>query len=203
MPYRNILAGSILATTAFSLQPAFAAEKQAIFAGGCFWCIVKDFEQVPGVKEAVSGYTGGTNDNPTYKNHVAFGHREVVRITFDDSKVSYEDLLTTFFRTVDPTDGGGQFCDRGHSYSTAVYALDDKQLAAAKAAKEQAAADLGQPIATEITMAAPFTAAEDYHQDYYKKSKARYTYYRWACGRDQRVKKLWGDMAYKGVEKTS
>lgn len=185
------------------LPAALAGEQVAIFAGGCFWCIEKDFEHVAGVKDVVSGYTGGTNDKPTYRNHVRYGHREVVKITYDDSKVSYQDLLTAFFRSVDPTDGGGQFCDRGHSYSTAVYAVNGEQLELAKAAKVQAGKDLGQPIATEIALAAPFTEAEDYHQDYYKKSKVRYNYYRYACGRDARVKKLWGDMAYTLIDKTS
>ena len=178
-----------------------AAEKTAIFAGGCFWCIEKDFEHVAGVLDVVSGYTGGSKKNPTYRSHE--GHREAVKITYDDSKVSYQDLLTAFFRSVDPTDGGGQFCDRGHSYSTAVYAVNGEQLELAKAAKVQAGKDLGQPIATEIALAAPFTEAEDYHQDYYKKSKVRYNYYRYACGRDARVKKLWGDMAYTLIDKTS
>ena len=147
---------------------AFAAEKTAIFAGGCFWCIEKDFEHVAGVKEVVSGYTGGTNANPTYKNHGKYKHREVVKITYDDAKVSYETLLNAFFRSVDPTDGGGQFCDRGHSYSTAVYALDGEQLKAAQIAKKEAGKALNKPIATEITMAQPFTNAEGYHQNYYK-----------------------------------
>ena len=201
--FSTTLASALLLSTSFGMStvPAFSGE--AIFAGGCFWCIEKDFEHVKGVTDVVSGYTGGTNDNPTYKNHTKFGHREVVKITYDDSKVSYDTLLSIFFRTVDPTDGGGQFCDRGHSYTTAVYALNGEQLEAAKKAKADAKAALKRPIATEITMAAPFTASEDYHQDYYKKSAARYKYYRWACGRDKRVKALWGDMAYKGVNKGS
>ncbi|MFD0916684.1 peptide-methionine (S)-S-oxide reductase MsrA [Pseudahrensia aquimaris] len=199
---KSLLALSIaLPSMAATAPMAFSAE--AIFAGGCFWCIEKDFEQVAGVGEVVSGYTGGTNENPTYQNHTQFGHREVVKITYDEAKISYDELLKIFFRSVDPTDGGGQFCDRGFSYSTAVYALDGKQLEAAKKAKEQAAKDLGKEIATEITMAAPFTMAEDYHQDYYKKSKIRYNYYRTACGRDRTVKRLWGDQAYYGIGKTS
>ena len=114
-----------------------AAEKTAIFAGGCFWCIEKDFEHVQGVLDVVSGYTGGSKKNPTYRSHE--GHREAVKITYDDSKVSYDQLLHIFWRTVDPTDDGGQFCDRGYAYSTAVYAVDGDQLSAAQASKKQAA----------------------------------------------------------------
>jgi peptide-methionine (S)-S-oxide reductase len=175
----------------------FAAEKTAIFAGGCFWCIEKDFEHVAGVVDVVSGYTGGSLKNPTYRNHQ--GHREAVKITYDDSKVSYDQLLNIFWRTVDPTDDGGQFCDRGYAYSTAVYALDGDQLSLAQASKKQAAADLNQPIATEIAMSSFWTDSEGYHQDYYKKNPVRYKYYRYRCGRDQRVKQLWGEQAYKGV----
>ena len=200
---RTLLSVAALAAAA-SPTAALAAERQAIFAGGCFWCIEKDFEGVPGVIDVVSGYTGGTNENPTYKNHTKYGHREVVRITYDDAKIDYPTLASMFFRSVDPTDAGGQFCDRGFSYSTAIYALDGKQLEQAKAAKADAAAALGKELATEITMAAPFTEAEDYHQDYYRKSPVRYRYYRYACGRDKRVKALWGDDAYAGFpDKTS
>jgi len=185
--------GLMLGTTGSSQ----AAEQTAIFAGGCFWCIEKDFEHVPGVVEVVSGYTGGSMKNPTYRNHK--GHREAVRITYEDSKVNYDQLLSIFFRTVDPTDDGGQFCDRGFNYSTAVYALDGEQLDAAQVAKRRASEDLVMPIATEIKMASFWTDAEGYHQDYYKKNPVRYKYYRYRCGRDQRVKKLWGAQAYKGV----
>ena len=188
----------LAALTATMFTPTVqAAEKTAIFAGGCFWCIEKDFEHVKGVIDVVSGYTGGSLKNPTYRNHE--GHREAVKITYDDSKVSYDQLLSIFWRTVDPTDGGGQFCDRGYAYSTAVYALDGDQLSLAQVSKKQAAAALNQPIATEIAMASFWTDSEDYHQNYYKKNPIRYKYYRYRCGRDQRVKELWGEQAYKGV----
>ena len=114
-----------------ALMPASA--DTAIFAGGCFWCVESDFDAVPGVTSTVSGYIGGKTDNPTYRNHSATGHREAVKIDYDPAKVSYEQLVSTFFRTIDPVDANGQFCDRGHSYSTAVYALDKKQAAAAMA----------------------------------------------------------------------
>ncbi|MEE9315199.1 MAG: peptide-methionine (S)-S-oxide reductase MsrA [Rhizobiaceae bacterium] len=177
--------------------PAIAVEKEAIFAGGCFWCIEKDFEHVAGVKEVVSGYTGGSLKKPTYRNHT--GHREAVKITYDDSKVSYEELLDTFWRTVDPTDGGGQFCDRGHAYSTAVYYMNDTEHQLAKATKDKAAKDLKTPIATAIEKASFWTDSEKYHQNYYKKNPIRYGYYRRSCGRDARVKSLWGNKAYPRV----
>ena len=200
----NHLMPAVLSASFFLPLPVvLAAEKTAIFAGGCFWCIEKDFEHVAGVTDVVSGYTGGTNQNPTYKNHGKYKHREVVRITYDDAKTDYATLLNIFWRSVDPTDGGGQFCDRGHSYTTAVYALDGEQLELAKASKKKAAAELKQPLATEIALAQKFTLSEDYHQDYYKKSPVRYKYYRFSCGRDKRVKELWGDQAYIGVDKTS
>lgn len=202
--FRFFLLAATLSPFLFATSVA-AAQKEAIFAGGCFWCIEKDFEHVAGVVDVVSGYSGGTNENPTYKNHTKYGHREVVKITYDDTQISYDELLDIFWRTVDPTDGGGQFCDRGHSYTTAVYALDGEQLAAAQASKDalQASGVLKAPVATEIAMVQPFTPAEGYHQDYASKNPVRYKYYRFACGRDKRVKQLWGDQAYRGVDKTS
>ena len=193
---------ALLALTASLLFPlqtmqTLAAQKTAIFAGGCFWCIEKDFEHVPGVVDVVSGYTGGSKKNPTYRSHK--GHREAVKITYDDAKVSYDQLLNIFWRTVDPTDGGGQFCDRGFAYSPAVYALDGDQLTSAQASRKETAEALKQPIETEIAMASFWTDSEDYHQDYYKKNPVRYKYYRYRCGRNQRVEQLWGDEAYRGV----
>ncbi|MEM1040004.1 MAG: peptide-methionine (S)-S-oxide reductase MsrA [Pseudomonadota bacterium] len=189
------LLGSVFAV------PAVAAQKEAIFAGGCFWCIEKDFEHVDGVVDVFSGYTGGTNANPTYQNHGKYRHREVVKIIYDDTKTSYARLLEIFWRSVDPTDAGGQFCDRGHSYTTAVYAVDGEQLALAQAQKDalNSANVLGKPVVTEIAMAQKVTPAEGYHQDYYKKNPIRYKYYRYRCGRDQGVKALWGNEAYTGV----
>ena len=189
-----------LALFSASASSAYAENQTAIFAGGCFWCIEKDFEHVKGVVDVVSGYTGGESDNPTYKNHVKAKHLEAVKITFDPEVVSYETLLSTFWRTVDPTDAGGQFCDRGHSYTTAVFAVDDLQAKLAKASKAEAEADLGKPIVTPVREAAPFYDAEGYHQNYYKKNPIRYNYYRNGCGRNQRVEQLWGEEAYKGVD---
>lgn len=189
---------------------ANAAERAtAIFAGGCFWCVEADFEKVPGVIEAVSGFAGGNVPNPTYKQVTrgGTGHLEVVRITYDPGRVSYAQLVNLFFRSIDPTDAGGQFCDRGESYTTAIFAENAKERAIAEAAKAEAAAALGRNIVTPIRNKAKFYPAEEYHQDYYKKdervltrfgpiSKAKaYKRYRNACGRDQRVRQLWGNAA--------
>ena len=171
----------------------------AIFAGGCFWCVEADFDKVPGVLSTVSGYIGGSNDNPTYKNHTSAGHREAVEIVYDPARVDYGTLLDVFWTTVDPTDAGGQFCDRGFSYTTAVYAVDEEQLDAAKASAEEHSALLSKPIVTEIVEAPTFWPAEDYHQDYYKKNPLRYKYYRGACGRNGTVEAVWGENAYDAL----
>ncbi len=197
---KSVILAAVGSALFLPLSPSFAAEKEAIFAGGCFWCIEKDFEYVTGVREVVSGYIGGDFDKPTYKNHAKYGFREAVKIYYDDTKTDYATLLKIFWRTVDPTDAGGQFCDRGFNYSTAVYALNEKQLELAKASKKQAIIDLKLPIVTEITLASKFTDAEKYHQDYYKKKPVHYRLYRKSCGRDARVKSLWGDQAYFGVK---
>jgi len=177
------------------------ALKTAVFADGCFWCVESDFDRVPGVVKTVSGYTGGTVANPTYRQVTAggTGHYKAVEITYDPARVSYEELLTSFWRSVDPTDPGGQFCDRGHSYKTAVFVADDTERRLAETSKQAAADALGKPIATVVLDAGPFYPAEDYHQDFYEKSPVRYRYYRWSCGRNQRVEELWGEQAYRGI----
>ncbi len=166
----------------------------AIFAGGCFWCVESDFDKVQGVVETISGYTGGTVDNPTYKQVTTgtTGHYEAVQITFDADIVSYDQLLYVFWRTVDPTDAGGQFCDRGSSYRTAIFATD-AQLPAARASK--AALNIGAEIVTPILPATTFYPAEDYHQNYYTTNSLSYKFYRARCGRDARVRQIWGDEA--------
>lgn len=188
---------------------AEAAQKRAYFAGGCFWCVEADFEKVKGVSEVVSGYTGGKTANPTYKvvSKGGTGHYEAVEIRYNDSQVSYDRLLYLFFRSVDPTDAGGQFCDRGESYRTAIFVTNATERAAAEKAKAEAERELGQKIVTPILNASRFYDAEAYHQDYYKssevvitrrgpKSKANaYKFYRNACKRDQKVKRLWGGSA--------
>ena len=205
-----ILAGLIVVGFAFHSQPAQAAGTEVLtVAGGCFWCVESDFESVPGVKEVVSGYTGGKKKNPTYKDVTkgGSGHYEAVQIKFDPAKVSRDQLLNMFFRSVDPTDAGGQFCDRGESYRTAIFVKNNAQNASAKAAKQAAQNALGKKIVTPILQAGPFYDAEDYHQDYYKGTKRvltrfgavkqsdAYKRYRKGCGRDARVKQLWGNDA--------
>jgi peptide-methionine (S)-S-oxide reductase len=178
-------------------------------AGGCFWCVEADFEKVAGVEEVVSGYTGGTVANPTYKQVTrgGTGHYEAVEIRYDADRVSARQLYDLFFRSIDPTDAGGQFCDRGESYRTAIFVSDPAERAAAVAAKAAARSELGQPIVTPILDAGPFYEAEDYHQNYYrgqdrvitrrgiKTMEEAYKFYRDACGRDARIRQLWGNDA--------
>jgi peptide-methionine (S)-S-oxide reductase len=178
----------------------------AIVAGGCFWCVESDFEAVKGVSEVVSGYTGGDLADPTYRNHA--GHFEAVEITFDPAVISYGELMAKFLRSVDVLDAGGQFCDRGDAYRTAIFVQGASQREAAKAAVAEAEAALGQKIVTPVLDAGRFWVAEDYHQNYYKgsnivltragpKSQANaYKFYRKACGRDARVQELWGKQAF-------
>lgn len=165
----------------------------AIFAGGCFWCVEADFDKVDGVKETVSGYTGGHTENPTYKqvSHGGTGHYEAVRVVYDPAKVDYATLVDYFLRHVDPTDDGGQFCDRGDSYRTAIFVASPQERATAEAAIEKAGETIGAEIVTPVLDASTFTDAEGYHQNYYVKNPQRYNYYRWACGRDERIEKVW------------
>lgn len=167
-----------------------AETASAVFAGGCFWCMESDFEKLAGVGDVVSGYAGGLKQNPTYENHD--GHLEVVRVPYDPNVVSYRELVDYFFRHIDPLDDGGQFCDRGHSYTTAVFYSTTDEYDAAKAGKEAAEAALGQPVVTPLVQLDRFWEAEGYHQDYYKKNPVRYKFYRTSCGRDRRIEKVWG-----------
>lgn len=202
---RNMLAVVAFALGAFvaGATPADAERAHAIFAGGCFWCVEADFDNIEGVVETTSGYTGGDVADPTYEQVVAggTGHREAVRITFDPAVVTYDELLTAFWHSVDPTDDGGQFCDRGFSYTTAIYAVDEAQRTAAEASKAAVADDLAVDgeIKTPIVDAGPFYVAEGYHQNYYEKKPARYKFYRWSCGRNDRVREVWGDDAFAGI----
>jgi peptide-methionine (S)-S-oxide reductase len=184
---------------------AMAKTEKAIVAGGCFWCVESDFEKVKGVKDVVSGYTGGSLKNPTYENHE--GHFEAVEITFDNAVISYDQVIHLFLRSIDVTDAGGQFCDRGSAYKSAIFVSNNTQKASAKAAIARGEVTLGQKIVTPIKGAATFWKAEEYHQNYYKSSdlvitsagpkskKNAYKYYRTACGRDARVKQVWGSEA--------
>lgn len=200
---------SLLTIAGVSVSQKANAEDVITVAGGCFWCVEADFERVPGVIEAVSGFTGGDVQNPSYKDVVSggTGHIEAVQIRFDPAQVSRRELFDLFFRSVDPTDANGQFCDRGYSYTTAIFAGSLEERADAQAAKANAQSELGQTIVTPINDASAFYPADAYHQDYYKqrdliltrfgpkrKSEA-YKAYRNACGRDARVVELWGTNA--------
>jgi peptide-methionine (S)-S-oxide reductase len=182
--------------TAASAEMAGKTES-VILAGGCFWCVESDFDKVPGVLETVSGYAGGTFPNPTYERHP--GHREVVRVTYDPAKVTFPQLVSYFWRTIDPLDGGGQFCDRGEAYTTAIYALSPEQESQANQSKAQIEGVLGKKVATPVVQLDPdnFTQAEGYHQNYHTINSIKYSFYRYSCGRDARLKQLWGDDAGK------
>jgi peptide methionine sulfoxide reductase msrA/msrB len=177
--------------------------RTAVFAGGCFWCTESDFEKEPGVIEAVSGYTGGHTQNPTYEQTSAggTGHIEAVKVTYDPTRVSYRQLLTWFWRHVDPTDAGGQFVDRGDQYRSAIFYADEEQRSLAEAAKEKLAASgrFKKPIATDILPLGEFYMAEEYHQDYYKKNPIRYKFYRFNSGRDQFLEKVWGEQSPESI----
>jgi peptide-methionine (S)-S-oxide reductase len=201
-PMKKILMAAVLALTATVAQAQMKTDS-AIFAGGCFWCVESDFDPIPGVTETLSGYTGGMLVNPTYKQvgGGGTGHYEAVKVTLDPSKVTYEQLLTAFWHSVDVTDDGGQFCDRGEVYRPAVFVNGPEQRKIAEASKAAAEKELGQKIKAPILDAKPFYAAEGYHQDYYKKNPLQYKFYRWNCGRNQRNQALWGEAAYKGIPK--
>jgi peptide-methionine (S)-S-oxide reductase len=178
-------------------QPATTAT--ATFAGGCFWCVESDFDKLDGVLSTTSGYTGGTVANPSYEmvSSKQTGHAEAVQIVFDPRRISYEQLLQHFWHNIDPTVKDQQFCDHGSPYRTVIFAHDATQLQAAKASRDalEKSKPFKEPIVTEIVMAGPFYPAEAYHQDYYKKNPVRYQFYRTSCGRDARLKELWGPLA--------
>ncbi len=169
--------------------------EKALFAGGCFWCMEKPFEKLDGVLTVVSGYTAGTTQNPTYKNYVKGNHIEVVEITYNPKIISYKELLDVYWRQINPTDPGGQFVDRGHAYTTAIFYFNEKQQKLAIASRKLLAQTgvFKDPIITPIIPAATFYAAEEYHQDYYKKNPIRYKFYRSRSGRDDFLKKTWGN----------
>ena len=211
----GVMAGALSLLTITAMPHAMAAgemksmsakgEGIATFAGGCFWCVESDFDHVPGVTKTISGYTGGILKDPTYRQVTAgnSGHIEAVQIYYDPKKTSYEKLLEVFWRSVDPTDSGGQFCDRGESYATAIFANtpEQKKVAEASLARLKKSGVLKRPIVTPIRTAGTFYPAEGYHQDYYTKNPLRYKFYRLSCGRDARIKELWGDQAHKGIDK--
>jgi peptide-methionine (S)-S-oxide reductase len=205
-PYAYGLAALLIAL----LAPAALAQQDsptskdgravATFAGGCFWCMEPPYDELDGVSATISGYIGGSKVDPTYQevSQGGTGHAEAVQVTYDPAKVTYEKLLEVFWRNVDPLDAGGQFCDRGDQYRTGIFVHDEEQRRLAEESK-QALEDSGrfdgQPLVTEIEEAGPFYPAEDYHQDYYEKNPIRYKFYRWNCGRGQRLAELWGTEA--------
>ena len=185
-----------LSLCSFMTLNAIAEEQSAVFAGGCFWCTESDFEKLDGVVSAASGYIGGQVKNPSYKQVSAggTGHTEAVEVIFDDQKVSYSQLVEYFWKTIDPTDGGGQFCDRGQQYRSEIFYQTEEQRDIAQASKDALSASglLKAEIVTQLTASSRFYPAEDYHQDYYLKNPVRYNYYRWGCGREKRLEVLWG-----------
>ena len=185
----------VLTLALAAAAPLRADTAKAYFAGGCFWCMESAFQEREGVTEVISGFTGGELKNPTYKgNHE--GHFEAVEVTYDPGVVSYADLLDLYWVNVDPFDNGGQFCDRGFSYRSALFpaTAEEKKLAEASRARVEARF-AGNKVHTEIRDASTFWPVEEYHQDYYLKNPIRYNYYRWNCGRDQRLREIWGESA--------
>jgi peptide-methionine (S)-S-oxide reductase len=177
--------------------PAAADEAKATFAGGCFWCMQPPFEKLPGVISTTVGYTGGTVKHPTYEqvSDGGTGHAESIQIVYDPAKTTYEKLLDVFWHNVDPLTRDAQFCDHGHQYRTAIFYHDDTQRRLAEASKAALQKRFDRPIVTEIVQAGDFWPAEDYHQRYHEKNPIRYKFYRWNCGRDARLKEVWGDEA--------
>ncbi|KGF73691.1 hypothetical protein DO97_12780 [Neosynechococcus sphagnicola sy1] len=196
---RRFLLGLLLGYTLLGGWNTSASANQlaeATFAGGCFWCMEKPFDQLPGVLSTTVGYTGGTTVNPTYKqvSSGTTGHAEAVQIVYDPAKISYERLLDVFWHNVDPLDAGGQFCDRGSQYRSSIFYHSDAQRKLAEKSKQALVTSgrFSQPIATQIVPAGKFYAAEGYHQNFYQTNSIKYNFYRFTCGRDQRLTERWG-----------
>ncbi len=187
------------------MVPAIAGDaspKTIVFAGGCFWCMEPPYDKLDGVISTISGYAGGHVENPTYQQVIRgeTGHLETVQITYDPERISLETLLEVFWANIDPLDSGGQFCDRGESYTTAIFFADDTQQQTAQHSKSLASNYLEQDLATKILELNTFYPAEDYHQNYYMENPARYKFYRWNCGRDARLEQIWGEDAGERVK---
>ncbi len=201
--FNSLMLALAVATAPAALAAQLAAPEEglaeATFAGGCFWCMEPPYDRLDGVISTTSGYTGGHVENPSYQQVTAggTGHYEAVRVVYEPDKVSYEKLLDVFWHNIDPLDDGGQFCDRGSSYRTAIFVHNDAQRDAAERSKVALEANgrFEQPIVTPIVEAQPFYAAEGYHQDYYEKNPVRYKTYRYLCGRDDQLKQVWGERA--------
>jgi len=202
---RGLIAGLLLVGLLGPVPAAWAGDTQeAVLAGGCFWCLEHDLEALPGVLSAESGYSGGHVESPTYQqvSGERTGHQESVRVRFDSGAITYATLLRSYWRNVDPLDGGGQFCDRGDSYRPVIFTADAAQQEAAEASAQAAARELGVPLESlkvEVRKAARFWPAEGYHQNYADRNSIQYNYYRWACGRDKRLDSVWGSTARKGA----
>ena len=185
-----------LLLTSLMLFSSSAIAEKAIFAGGCFWCMESDFEKLNGVTEVISGFTGGTHPNPTYSGDHD-GHYEAIEVTYDADVISYQELLNYFWLNIDPFDARGQFCDKGASYLSAIFVANEQQRKLAQASKQDVVSQFpNQKVVTPILDTStfyPIAGKESYHQDYYKNNPLRYKYYRWNCGRDQRLKEIWGD----------
>jgi peptide-methionine (S)-S-oxide reductase len=195
MKLNTILAAALLVAS-LNIFAADSKTEIATFAGGCFWCMEPPFDKLDGVISTTSGYTGGHQANPTYKQVSAgsTGHAEAIQIEYDPEKVSYEELLAVFWNNIDPTTANSQFCDHGSQYRSGIFYHNDAQKNAAEKSlnKLNQTKSFDEPVVTEITAASTFYPAEEYHQDYYQKNLLRYKYYRFACGRDQRLEELWG-----------
>jgi len=178
-------------------RPAPAKTARAVFAGGCFWCMEAPFDKLPGVSSSTSGYAGGQVRNPTYEqvSSGSTGHAEAVQVLYDPKRITYARLLDVFWHNIDPLDKNGQFCDKGSQYRSAIFYGNDEERAQAEQSKQVVEQRLGRPVATEIVPAGAFYPAEEYHQDFYRKNPGRYQSYRQGCGRDRRLKELWGDEA--------
>lgn len=192
----SLFAALAIAGAAYGQSPAPAKTEKATFAGGCFWCVEADFDKVEGVISTTSGYIGGKTAKPDYRqvSSGGTGHAEAVEIVFDPAKVSYEKLLQVFWRNIDPVAKDRQFCDSGDMYRSAIFSHGNEQRALAEKSKKdlEASGQFTQPIVTEIAAASTFYPAEDYHQDYHQKNPRKYSFYRWNCGRDQRLEQIWG-----------
>lgn len=194
-----VLLGHLASAAAEPVQEEKSAaaktSEYAIFAGGCFWCMEPPFEKLQGVTSVESGYTGGEKPNPTYKevSKGTTGHVEAIRVTFDPSIISYEKLLEVFWRNIDPLNGRGQFCDNGFQYTSAIFWLSPEQKASAEKSKQGINQKFSGKVVTRVVEGGTFFEAEDYHQDYYKRNPIRYKFYRYNCGRDKRLEKLWGE----------
>jgi peptide-methionine (S)-S-oxide reductase len=191
------IAGALVLFASVAFMDGALAQSQrasAVFAGGCFWCVEADFDKVPGVIATTSGYAGGTTANPTYHQVSAggTGYAEAVKVDYDPSKVSYQTLLDYFWHHIDPTVRNRQFCDVGDQYRTAIFVGSGEERRLAEASKKKVEGELKKPIYTQIVEAGKFYPAEDYHQDFYKKNSVKYKFYRWNCGRDQRLEQIWG-----------